>query len=90
MKRLQPICSLLLLFVLLNGSFSVFALDSVIPPAPNPPRFYNNLSKEFPSFLSAADAAKIEKKLDDFEKETSNEIDVVIIDNLHGLSLIHI
>jgi uncharacterized protein len=86
MKRFHAVCSFLFLFILLNGSFTLFALDSVIPPAPNPPRFYNNLSKEFPTFLSATDAAKIEKKLDDFERETSNEIVVVIIDNLQGYS----
>ena len=32
-----------------------------IPSAPNPPRLYNNLSKEFPNLLSAPEAEAIEK-----------------------------
>ncbi len=86
MKRNQVIFRVLVLWGFLALTFGSFALDSVIPPAPNPPRFYNNLSKEFPNFLSVSDAAKIEKKLDDFEKETSNEIVIVIIDDLQGYS----
>ena len=86
MKRNQVIFRMFVLWGFLALTFGSFALDSVIPPAPNPPKFYNNFSKEFPSFLSVSDAAKIEKKLDDFEKETSNEIVIVIIDNLQGYS----
>jgi len=37
-----------------------------IPNAPNPPRLYNNLSKEFPNLLSAPEAEAIEKELAQF------------------------
>lgn len=55
-----------------------------IPNAPSPPKLYVNLSKQFPDFLSAEQASKLEKDLENFEKETSNEIVVVIVDDLNG------
>lgn len=47
---------------------------------PSPPKLYNNLSKEFPNFLSESEAATIEGKLEAFSRETSNQIVVVIVD----------
>ena len=82
----QVIYKFLFVITFLVFAFGALAKNSVIPPAPNPPKFYNNFSKQFPDFLSADQALKIEKKLDDFEKETSNEIVVVIIDDLQGYS----
>jgi len=55
-----------------------------IPNAPNPARGYNNYSKEFPNFLSKKQAKELEQKLTKFEKETSNEIVLVVVDNLAG------
>jgi uncharacterized protein len=55
-----------------------------IPSAPNPPRLYNNLSVEFPDFLSSTDALELEKRLVAFADSTSNQIVVVIIDDLGG------
>ncbi|MDG1842038.1 MAG: TPM domain-containing protein [Crocinitomicaceae bacterium] len=55
-----------------------------IPNAPNPARGYNNYSKQFPNFLSKKQAKELEQKLTKFEKETSNEIVVVVVDNLAG------
>ncbi len=54
-----------------------------IAPRPNPPRLYNNLSNEFPQFLSASEAQQIEEKLEQFSNETSNQICIVIVDNLN-------
>lgn len=71
----------LLLFVSLCG-FSFTQND--IPNKPSPPRLYNNLSVEFPDFLSEAEASALEKKLVDFERSTSNQIVVVIVDDLAG------
>jgi uncharacterized protein len=45
----------------------------------------NNLSKEFPTFLSAQEEAQLEKKLEDFANQTSNQIVIVIIDDIAGL-----
>src|SRR5688572_11790842 len=66
---------------------SVFfiALKAQIAERPNPPRLYNNLSKEFPNFLSGAEASRLEEKLEVFSNETSNRICVVIVDDLNGL-----
>ncbi|MFL5752503.1 MAG: TPM domain-containing protein [Bacteroidia bacterium] len=55
-----------------------------IPERPSPQRLYNNLSKEFPEFLSVSEAAQLEDKLDKFSKETSNQICVVVVDDLGG------
>ncbi|MBI2258755.1 MAG: TPM domain-containing protein [Flavobacteriia bacterium] len=55
-----------------------------IPEKPNPPRLFNNLSKEFPDFVSSEQTQILESKLLNFEKETSNEITVVIVDDLKG------
>ncbi len=84
--RNQGIKKVFFSFVFIAFAFGSFSKNSFIPKAPNPPKFYNNFSKQFPAFLSSDEAMKIEKKLDDFEKETSNEIVVVIIDDLQGYS----
>jgi uncharacterized protein len=60
-----------------------FALAQV-PPRPEPPKLYNNLSKEFPAFLSVPEAARLEEKLEVFSNETSNQICVVVVDDLNG------
>ena len=70
----------LLLFLLL---FSMASAQ--IPERPSPPRLYTNFSKEFPDFLNSAEAAQLEEKLEVFSNETSNQICVVIVDDLGGL-----
>ena len=70
-----------LLIVIFCGSL----LQAAISERPQPPRLYNNLSKEFPSFLNESEAAALEEKLQRFSNETSNQICVVIIDDLEGL-----
>ena len=55
---------------------------SQIPDAPNPPRFFNNFSQT--GIISEEQGAELEAMLDQFEQETSNEITVVIIDDLGG------
>lgn len=60
------------------------AEDKCIPARPSPPRLVNNLSKEFPDFLSADEGHALENKLVRFNKETSNQIIIVIVDDLCG------
>ncbi|MBI4930878.1 MAG: TPM domain-containing protein [Bacteroidetes bacterium] len=67
----------------LLASFS-FASDNCIPSKPSPPRLVNNLSQEFPDFLSADEEQMLENKLVQFSKETSNQIVIVIVDDLCG------
>jgi uncharacterized protein len=71
------------LFVL---SFLFATLFSIAQVArrPDPPKLYNNLSAEFPNFLSPSDANMIEQRLEAFSRETSNQIVVVIVDDLNG------
>ena len=74
--------SLILVFIysLTLGSF-LFGQQE-LPKRPNPPKLVNNLSKKFPTFLKKEDQQKLEKKLTEFEKNTSNQIAIVITDDL--------
>lgn len=58
--------------------------QSDIPNRPTPPKLVNNLSKEMPDFLSAAEQDQLEQKLIKFANETSNQIVIVITDDLNG------
>ena len=80
---LKKIFSFLLL--LLVSSTSINAITDSIPERPNPPRLVNNLSKQMPDFLSAQDEERLERKLEDFANQTSNQIVIVIVDDLKGL-----
>ncbi len=61
-----------------------FSQRTGIPPAPSPAKLVNNLSKEFPDFLSNEETEKLESKLEKFADETSNQIVIVIVDDLNG------
>ena len=78
-----------LLFIILmagglSGVETSFAGDNCIPAKPSPPHLVNNFSKEFPNFLSADEAAQLEQKLVAFNDSTSNQIVIVIVDDLCG------
>ena len=63
--------------------FPFFSQDG-IPDIVDPNKLVNNFSKEMPDFLSAEEEELLEKKLDDFSLKTSNQIVVVIVDDLAG------
>ena len=63
---------------------ATLSLHAQVPERPEPQRLYNNLSKEFPDFLSQSEAAALEEKLEQFSNTTSNQICVVIVDDLGG------
>lgn len=69
-----------LLFLLIT-SFLSLQLYGQYPQPQSPARFLNNYS-QLP-ILSADEMAKIEQRLDQFEQETSNEITIVIIDDIN-------
>jgi uncharacterized protein len=71
---------LVIFIFLLVSAFSF----SQVAQRPDPPKLYNNLSQEFPNFLSASEAESIEEKLEAFSRETSNQIVVVIVDDFGG------
>ena|SRR6218665_95074 len=62
----------------------VLGLRAQVAPRPDPPRLYNNLSQHHPDFLSRGEAAQMEEKLEQFSNETSNQICIVIVDELNG------
>ena len=74
--------SLLLVTLLLSGLNS-FGQDD-IPNAPRPPRLYVNLSTEYPDFLSQEQAVALEDRLVKFADSTSNQLVVVVVDDLAG------
>lgn len=55
-----------------------------VPDKPSPPRLVNIYSKAMPDFFSEQEREALEKKLTDFEAETSNQIVVIIVDDLDG------
>ncbi len=73
------------LVLLLISSIAFSQSDRDIPERPSPPRLVNNLSKEMPDFISAQEEAQLEQKLVDFANQTSNQIAIIIVDDLVGL-----
>ncbi len=72
------------LVLCLLSFFNTVQAQDDIPNPPNPPRLYNNLSIVFPNFISSADALNLEKRLVAFADSTSNQIVVVVVDDLGG------
>jgi len=52
--------------------------ENTIPDAPSPPRLVN----DFTGILSAQEVATLESKLDQFNKQTSNQIAIVLVKSL--------
>lgn len=76
MKKLALLISLLL-------SLCVFAqVERYIPNAPNPPRLVNDLTKQ--KLLTADQISFLEQKLVAYDDSTSNQIVIVIVDDLNG------
>ena len=55
-----------------------------IPQRPTPAKLVNNLSVQFPNFLSQQEEQQLEQQLQDFSVQTSNQICIVIVDDLNG------
>jgi uncharacterized protein len=64
--------------------FLAVFISAQIAQRPSPQKLYNNLSKEFPDFLRSDQAQILEEKLEQFSNQTSNQICVVIVDDLNG------
>lgn len=80
MKFLKGRLAILLLLL----SFCVNAqVDKVIPSPPQPPRLFNDLTRNG-DFVSATEAVALERKLIAYDDSTSNQIAIVIVDTLHG------
>ena len=74
----------LLLVAFLFISNIIVGQNPAVPAAPNPPRLVNNFSKEFPNFITKDEQNQLEQKLQNFSIETSNQIVIVIVDDLGG------
>jgi len=74
------------LFTYLFIGYTAFAQEDKIPDAPNPPKLVNNFSKELPNFLSSSEQQALENKLVEFNNATSNQIVIVIVDDLAGFA----
>jgi uncharacterized protein len=75
----------LTLMLLVFVSQSAFAQSEGLPEKPNPPRLINNLSQEFPDFFSAEETAVLESKLEELSNSSSNQIVVVVVDDLNDM-----
>ncbi len=62
--------------------FPFFGQEKGIPAKTN--KLVNNFSTEFPDFLSSSEQEELETKLEKFAEETSNQIVIVIVDDLDG------
>lgn len=56
---------------------------SQIPQRPDPPKLYNDLTAS-KSFIDEGSAQLLEQRLEDFYHQTSNQICIVIVDDLNG------
>jgi uncharacterized protein len=72
------------LIISLLFSFSAFSqIDKVLPEPRNPPRLYNDFTKSG-SFLTPEQAQHLESKLVAYDDSTSNQIAIVIVEDLKG------
>lgn len=72
-----------LLYFLLVSAVSFAQIESVIPDPPNPPRLVNDFTGRF---LTPEQVQTLERKLVAYDDSTSNQIAVVIVDDLKGYS----
>jgi len=73
---------LLILVLVLSSSATLFAQDD-IPARPNPPKLVN----DFTQTLSPDQINSLERKLEDFSNKTSNQIMVLITNDLAGYEI---
>ncbi len=61
-------------------SFNLYLSANDIPERPSPPRLVNDFAK----ILGSEEVLNLEKKLVDFNRQTSTQIAIVIVNDLHG------
>ncbi|SDD28195.1 TPM domain-containing protein [Niabella drilacis] len=79
----------LLLYFLLVSAVSFAQIGSVIPEPPSPPRLVNDFTRKDAygkGFITKEQADALERKLVAYDDSTSNQIAVVIVDDLKGYS----
>jgi len=63
--------------------FAIGFAQAQVPERPDPPKLYNDLSGT--EFIDKNSAQELETRLEDFYHNTSNQICIVVIDDLKGL-----
>lgn len=66
--------------------FISFFSQAQVVDRPSPERLVNNLSKQFPDFLSAQQEKELEDTLRALSNNSSNQICVLIIDDINGMA----
>lgn len=74
-----------LIVLIMLGTVTAFGKAEGLPERPSKDRLVVNLSKAFPDFLTAEEIRILEYKLDTFAQRTSNQILVLVVDDLAGL-----
>jgi uncharacterized protein len=72
--------SLIFFFFFLIGLFGY----AQVPQQPVPPKLYNDITSS-QSFIDASSAQQLETRLEEFYHQTSNQICIVIVDDLNGM-----
>lgn len=75
--------NLLLLLLVLISVFADAQIEKVIPAVPNPARLVNDFTGKF---LTSGEVQALESKLVAYDDSTSNQIAIVVVDNLGGYS----
>lgn len=70
-------------FIVIFLFASVLCTNAQVPDKPNPPKLYNDFTQQ--RFLSPQDEQNIEVELENFYHETSNQICIVVVDDLGGM-----
>src|SRR5438067_10470337 len=77
----------LALIILVLFSTCAFAqMEKYVPDPPNPPRLVNDFTKE--KLLTPEQQQYLEQKLVHYDDSTSNQITVVIVDDLHDYAAV--
>jgi uncharacterized protein len=80
---MKKLIFLFICFISISASAQV---EKYIPAAPNPPRLVNDFTKE--KLLTGDELNLLERKLVAYDDSTSNQIAIVIVDDLHGYSAV--
>lgn len=75
---------LLAIALVVVGMTSLFAKELEVPERPKPARLVNVFSKQ--PFISKEQVQALEVKLSEFNDSTSNQIAIVVVDDLNGLT----
>ena len=76
--------TILIIFTLLFTFSNVFAKEEGVPKRPYPQKMVNLFTKQ--PFLTPQEVQRLETKLIAFNDSTSNQIAIVIVDDLYGLT----